>query len=229
MAKEIPIYSANGKDGGTAVVTRSKNFMNISLGPKILINWGIVTKYPKQDKMKSPIINLIDSLKNLNLCGFGNKMLLISYPLKVLNPILITKAYPAVCWLCFPFCVTYMTEVPSYKVHFLYFFSTYSSSNLNEFFYCGFDSPVRLLSFINTYPCTKMQSHGIFNPSVIWKISPGTKSFEFIVNIYPPLITLIVVMKVNISLSFKRLDLTVYKFTNTVIADVIKMMIANKV
>ena len=85
----IPTLRHAGREGGTAVVNKSRNFSTISLvdnSPSTIKYFKDIPK-PMMHKIPIKIIYLTESLVNLSSSGFGYKIALIKLPLKVLNPV----------------------------------------------------------------------------------------------------------------------------------------------
>lgn len=67
----IPTVIAAGRDGGTVIVTRSRNRTVINPGATMPASRGSKMKNPVRASSPRPMMNLIDSSKNLNLFGLG--------------------------------------------------------------------------------------------------------------------------------------------------------------
>ena len=78
-----------GKDGGTAVVIKSKNFSTISLFVSSASTIKNLSEMPKPitHNILMKIIYLRLSLEKVSSSGLGKSIALIKFPLNVLNPV----------------------------------------------------------------------------------------------------------------------------------------------
>ncbi len=90
----VPIVIAAGRVGGTAIVTRSPVFCTISTASKPKSRSGLIEMaHPITARPRKIAMYRRESLQKEKRLGLGNKISLISPPLVVWKPVLITTPY----------------------------------------------------------------------------------------------------------------------------------------